>query len=66
MNGVGNETASQFSFELPLYFKFKIFFYTFTKALGQRCGILSVMPKASPNNLVVLGSCTVEAYLGGF
>ena len=35
MDGVGDEAASQFSFGLPLYFKFKIFFYTFTKALGQ-------------------------------
>ena len=26
---------------LPIYFKFKIFFYTFTKALGQRFDIFS-------------------------
>ena len=36
MNGVRNEAASQFSFGLPVYFKFKILFYTFTKTLGQR------------------------------
>ena len=34
-----NETASQFSFGLPVYFKFKILFYTFTKTLGQRFDI---------------------------
>ena len=44
-NSVGekNEAASQFSFGLPVYFKFKIIFYTFTKTLGQRFDI-SVPP----------------------
>ena len=37
---LSNETASQF-FGLPLYFKFKILFYTFTKTLGQRFDIFS-------------------------
>ena len=43
MNGVSkkNESASQFSFGLPVYFKFKILFYTFTKTLGQRFDIFS-------------------------
>ena len=41
MNGVGDEAASQFSFGLPVYFKFKILFYTFTKTLGQRFDIFS-------------------------
>ena len=41
MNGVRNEAASQFSFGLPVYFKFKILFYTFTKTLGQRFDIFS-------------------------
>ena len=36
-----NETASQFSLGLPVYFKFKILFYTFTKTLGQRFDIFS-------------------------
>ena len=31
VNGVGDETASHFSFGLPVYFK--ILFYTFTKTL---------------------------------
>ena len=41
MNSVGDEAASQFSFGLPVYFKFKILFYTFTKTLGQRFDIFS-------------------------
>ena len=41
VNGVGDETASHFSFGLPLYFKFKILFYIFTKTLGQRFDIFS-------------------------
>ena len=36
-----NETASHFSFGLPIYFKLKILFYTFTKPLGQRFDIFS-------------------------
>ncbi|SBO15113.1 hypothetical protein ANAPC1_01491 [Anaplasma phagocytophilum] len=35
-----NDAASQFP-GLPIYFKFKIFFYTFTKALGQRFAIFN-------------------------
>ena len=36
-----NETASHFSFGLPIYSKFKILFYTFTKTLDQRFDIFS-------------------------
>ena len=41
MNSVGKEADSQFDFGLPVYFKFKILFYTFTKTLGQRFDIFS-------------------------
>ena len=43
MDGVSKretEAASQSFFELPVYFKLMILFYTFTKALGQRFDIL--------------------------
>ena len=44
MDGVSKretEAASQSFFELPVYFKLMILFYTFTKALGQRFDIFS-------------------------
>ena len=54
MNGVGDEAASQFSFGLPVYFKFKILFYTFTKTLGQRFDIFS---SPSPPFIISINHC---------
>ena len=56
MDSVSNEAASQFSFGLPVYFKFKILFYTFTKTLGQRFDIFSfLLPDLlSPQIIVAL------------
>ena len=39
---------------LPIYFKFKIFFYTFTKALGQRFDIFS---SPSPRFIMSINHC---------
>ena len=39
---------------LPIYFKFKIFFYTFTKALGQRFDIFS---PPSPRFIMSINHC---------
>ena len=50
---LADETASQF-FGLPLYFKFKILFYTFTKTLGQRFDIFS---SPSPRFIVSINHC---------
>ena len=64
VNGVGNEAASHFSFGLPLYFKFKILFYTFTKTLGQRFDIFS---SPSPRFIISINySCSSEFLLQGF
>ena len=49
-NGVGDETASHFSFGLPVYSKFKILFYTFSKTLGQRFDTFS---SPSPKSLLL-------------
>ena len=66
MNGVRNEAASQFSFGLPVYFKFKILFYTFTKTLGQRFDIFSfLLPDLlSPQIIVALQSSCFSDSLG--
>ena len=50
VNGVSNETASHFSFGLPVYSKFKILFYTFSKTLGQRFDTFS---SPSPKSLLL-------------
>ena len=39
---------------LPIYFKFKIFFYAFTKALGQRFDIFS---SPSPRFIMSINHC---------
>ena len=39
---------------VPIYFKFKIIFYTFTKALGQRFGIFSF---PSPKFIMSINHC---------
>ena len=52
--GVGDEAASHLSFGLPLYFKFKILFYTFTKTLGQRFDIFS---SPSPRFIISINHC---------
>ena len=39
---------------LPIYFKFKIFFYTFTKTLGQRFDIFS---SPSPRFIISINHC---------
>ena len=54
MDSVSNEAASQFSFGLPVYFKFKILFYTFTKTLGQRFDICS---SPSPRFIISINHC---------
>ena len=41
MNGVAELDSLSFFYGLPIYSKFKIFFYTFTKTLGQRFDIFS-------------------------
>ena len=68
MNGVSkkNESASQFSFGLPVYFKCKILFYTFTKTLGQRFDIFSfLLPDLlSPQIIVALPSSCFSDSLG--
>ena len=60
MNGVGDEAASQFSFGLPVYFKFKILFYTFTKTLGQRFDIFS---SPSPRFIISINHCCSSEFL---
>ena len=66
MDGVSDETASHFSFGLPVYFKFKILFYTFTKTLGQRFDIFSsLLPDLlSPQIIVALHSSCFSDSLG--
>ena len=54
MDSVSNEAASQFSSGLPVYFKFKILFYTFTKTLGQRFDICS---SPSPRFIISINHC---------
>ena len=54
MNSVGDEAASQFSFGWPVYFQFKILFYTFTKTLGQRFDIFS---SPSPRFIISINHC---------
>ena len=39
MNGVGEWDHLSFFYGLPVHSKFKVLFYTFTKALGQRFDI---------------------------
>ena len=51
---LANETAFQFSFGLPIYFKFKILFYTFPKTLGQRFDIIS---SPSPRFIISINHC---------
>ena len=60
MDSVGNEAASQFSFGLPVYFKFKILFYTFTKTLGQRLDIYS---SPSPRFIISINHCCSSEFL---
>ena len=60
VNGVGNEAASHFSFGLPLYFKFKILFHTFTKTLGQRFDIFS---SPSPRFIISINHCCSSEFL---
>ena len=59
MNGVGerNEAASRFSFGLPVYFKFKILFYTFTKTLGQR---FDIFISASPRFIISINLVALQ------
>ena len=48
---------------LPIYFKFKILFYTFTKTLGQRFDIFS----SSPRFIISINHCfSSEFLLQGF
>ena len=53
MNGVSDEQPLSF-LGLPIYFKFKLFFYTFIKALGQRFGIFS---SPSPRFIISINHC---------
>ena len=50
VNGVGDETASHFSFGLAVYFKFKILFYT----LGQR---FDIFRSPSPRFIISINHC---------
>ena len=45
---------------LPIYFKFKIFFYTFTKPLGQRFDIFS---SPSPRCIISINHCCSSEFL---
>ena len=54
VNGVGDETASHFSFGLPVYSKFKILFYTVTKTVGQRFDIFS---SPCPGFIISINHC---------
>ena len=49
-----NKTASPSFLGLPVYFKFKILFYTFTKTLGQRFDIFS---SPSPRFIISTNHC---------
>ena len=60
MNSVGDEAASQFSFGLPVYFKFKTLFYTFIKTLGQRFDIFS---SPSPRFNISINHCCSSEFL---
>ena len=55
MDGVGEKMRQPLSFlGLPIYFKFKILFYTFTKTLGQRFDIFS---SPSPRFIISINHC---------
>ena len=55
VSGVGEKLRQSLSFlGLPVYFKFKILFYTFTKTLGQRFDIFS---SPSPKFIISINHC---------
>ena len=54
LNGVGEWDSLSFFYGLPVYSKFKITFYTFTKTLGQRFDIF-ISP--SPRFIISINHC---------
>ena len=54
MNGVGDWGSLSVFYGLPVYSKFKILFYTFTKTLGQRFDIFS---SPSPRFIISINHC---------
>ena len=60
VNSVSDETASHFSFGLPVYSKFKILFYTFTKTLGQR---FDIFRSPSGRLIISINHCCSSEFL---
>ena len=54
MDGVGQWDSLSVFYGLPVYSKFKILFYTFTKTLGQRFDIFS---SPSPRFIISINHC---------
>ena len=54
VDGVGEWDSLSFFYGLPLYSKFKILFYTFTKALGQR---FDIFRSPSPRFIISINNC---------
>ena len=53
-DGVGQWDSLSVFYGLPVYFKFKILFYSFTKTLGQRLDIFSF---SSPRFIISINHC---------
>ena len=54
MDGVSEWDSLSIFFGLPVYFKFKILFYTFTKTLGQR---FDIFRSPSPRFIISINHC---------
>ena len=54
VDGVGEWDSLSFFYGLPVYFKFKILFYTFTKILGQR---VDIFRSPSPRFIISINHC---------
>ena len=60
MDGVGQWDSLSVFYGLPVYSKFKILFYTFTKTLGQRFDIFS---SPSPRFIISINHCCSSEFL---
>ena len=60
MDGVGEWDSLSVFYGLPVYSKFKILFYTFTKTLGQRFDIFS---SSSPRFIISINHCCSSEFL---
>jgi hypothetical protein len=60
MDSVSEWDSLSVFYGLPVYFKFKILFYTFTKTLGQRFDIFS---SPSPRFIISINHCCSSEFL---